>query len=156
MALLPDDVVLAQFGGGPQTPELEAQRDRLGLGERVTMASIPWSERAADRICDHDLFVLSSCTEGLPVSIMEAMLAGVAVIAADVGSVTEVVSDGVTGLVVPPEDPAAIAAAVEELRADPERRRSMAATARRVATERFTVEATVRDYCALFERILAP
>lgn len=156
MALLPDDVVLAQFGGGPQTPELEAQRDRLGLGERVTMASIPWSERAADRICDHDLFVLSSRTEGLPVSIMEAMLAGVAVIAADVGSVTEVVSDGVTGLVVPPEDPAAIAAAIAELRADPERRRSMAATARRVATERFTVEATVRDYCALFERILAP
>jgi starch synthase len=77
------------------------------------------------------------------------------VVAADVGSVTEVVSDGVTGLVVPPEDPAAIAAAIAELRADPERRRSMAATARRVATERFTVEATVRDYCALFERILA-
>lgn len=154
MALLPESVVLTQYGSGPQTAELEAHRERLDLGGRVSIDPIPWSERAADRVCDHDVFVLPSRTEGLPVSVMEAMLAEVPVIATDVGSVRELVDDGVTGMVVPPEDPAAIAAAIDELRVDPVRRREMAASARKMATERFSVEATVREYCALFERIL--
>lgn len=154
MALLPDDVVLAQFGDGAETAALTAQRDRLGLGDRVEMTALPWSERAADRICDHDLFVLSSRTEGLPVSIMEAMLAGIAVVAPDVGSVREVVEHGVTGLVVPPEDPRAFADAILALRDDPERRRAMGAAGRDDATSRFTVEATVREYVDLFDRIL--
>lgn len=154
MALLPEDVTLAQFGGGPETSALEAKVADLGLDGRVSMAAVPWTERAADRICDHDVFVLPSRTEGLPVSIMEAMLAGVAVVATDVGSVREVVEDGVTGLVVPPEDPTAVAAAIVELRDDPQQRRAMGAAGRRVAEDRFTIEATVREYCSLFEQIL--
>lgn len=154
MALLPEDVILTQYGSGPQTAELAAQLGRLGVEDRVHLEGALWTDRAADRICDHDVFVLPSRTEGVPVSVMEAMLAGVPVIATDVGGVTELVTDDVTGLVVPPEDPASIAAAILELRGDPDRRREMGRTGRAIATERFSLEATVRDYCALFERVL--
>lgn len=155
MALLPAEITLTQFGSGSETANLAAQRDRLGLTERVTFTDLPWEDRAADRICESHVFVLSSRTEGLPVSIMEAMLAGVAVVAPDVGSVREVVADGVTGLVVTPERPAEFAEAVLSLRDDPDRRRAMGDAGRAVALERFTIEATVAAYCELFERMLS-
>jgi glycosyltransferase involved in cell wall biosynthesis len=86
---------------------------------------------------------------------MEAMLAGVPVVATDVGSVRESVRDGVTGLVVPPEDPAALAAAIDELVGDPDRRRAMGDAARADAEARFTLDATVAAYVALWQRVLA-
>ncbi|MBI3096963.1 MAG: glycosyltransferase family 4 protein [Planctomycetes bacterium] len=74
-----------------------------------------------------DLFVLSSTYEGFGLVILEAMAARRPVVATRVGGVPELVRDGVTGLLVPPDDPAAMAAAIESLAADPERRFALAA-----------------------------
>jgi glycosyltransferase involved in cell wall biosynthesis len=155
MTLLPDDVHLVQIGAGLETANLLALRHELGLDDRVEFRDIPWGERAADQIAGFDLFVLSSRIEGLPVTIMEAMLAGRAVIATDVGSVREEVIDGETGLVVPPEDPAAVAAAVESLIADPARREEMGRKGLAMASEMFTVDSTVDRYVELYDRVLA-
>jgi glycosyltransferase involved in cell wall biosynthesis len=155
MTLLPDDVHLVQIGSGNETASLLALRHELGLDDRVEFRELPLGDPAADHIAGFDLFVLTSRLEGLPVTIMEAMLAGRAVVAPDVGSVREEVIDGETGLVVPPNDPAAVAAAVEELLADPDRREEMARKGQARAREMFTVDATVDRYVALWDRMLA-
>jgi len=154
MALVDPSVRLVQIGRGEKTVELVALRDQLGLGDRVEFRDLPWGERAADHLAGFDLFVLPSRTEGLPVTVMEAMLAGLAVVTTDVGSVREAVIDGETGLVVAPEDPVALAAAINAMVSEPDRRLAMGERARIIAKERFTVQATVHRYLALYDRIL--
>ena len=132
-----------------------AQCHRLGLDERVEFRPLPWDERAADLMWAFDALVLPSRLEGFPVTIAEAMLAGMPVIATDVGSVREAVLPGETGWIVPPEDPAALAAAIDELVADPDAARRMGARAREIASEQFRIDATMEAYLALYRRILA-
>ena len=155
MSSIPDNVRLVQVGGGTETESLLALRDELGLGDRVEFRDLPWDQRAADLLAGFDLFVLSSRVEGLPVTIMEAMLAGRAVVATDVGSVREEVIDGETGRVVAPDDADALAAADHRAggRRCPPRRDG--SPGREIAEEMFTVDATVDRYVALFDRVLA-
>lgn len=155
VALLDPSVHLVLIGGGPEHDRLVALAAELGLASRVEFREVPWSERAGDHLAGFDLFVLPSRLEGFPVTIMEAMLAGVPVVATDVGSVRESVDDGVTGRVVPPEDPVALAEAITDVLADDAARAAMGERGREVATERFTLEATTASYCALYERILS-
>jgi glycosyltransferase involved in cell wall biosynthesis len=155
MPLVDPEVRLVQIGGGPLRDELVARRDRLGLRDRVEFRELPWEDRVADLLAGFDLFVLPSRIEGLPVSIMEAMLAGLPIVVTDVGSVREEVVDGENGLIVPPEDPAALAGAINELMADPDRRARMGQRSREIASERFTVAATVDRYLDVYRRVLA-
>ena len=155
MALLPE-VRLVLIGSGPETGALRSRCDRLGVSDRVEFRDVPWDEQAADHLASFDLFVLPSRDEGFPVTIMEAMLAGIPVVATDVGSVRESVDDGATGLVVPPDDPAALAEAIRQLVDDPSQRERMGTEARRRGVERFTVDATVDAYLDLYREVLAP
>ena len=155
MTLLPEGVRLVQIGRGSETASLLALRDELGLVDRVEFRDLPWEINASDLIGGFDVFVLPSRLEGLPVSIMEAMLAGIAIVASDVGSVDEEITDGVTGRLVPPEDPEALANVLGEVLSDDAARRSMGEQARAVALEKFTVAATVEQYCRIYQRVLA-
>jgi len=154
MPAIDQSIGLHQIGGGPLLDQHQAQAERLGLSDRVTFLQPDWDTRVADLLSGYELFVLPSRTEGLPVSIMEAMLAGLPIVVTDVGSVREEVTHGVHGLVVPPEDPAALAAAINELMADPARRAVMGAAARERAEEMFTVATTVERYCGVYRRVL--
>ena len=102
-----------------------------------------------------DLFVLSSRSEGLPISVLEAMAAGLPVVATDVGGVSELVVDGETGFLVPPADPGALAEAVERLLRDHELRHRFGAAGRLRAERRFDVarfhDAHLRLYCRELE-----
>jgi glycosyltransferase involved in cell wall biosynthesis len=141
-------------GEGEERAALLDLRDRLGLSERVEFRSVPWDVRIADLVWAFDGFVLPSRVEGFPVTIVEAMLAGVPVVATRVGSVDEAVEDGVTGWIVPPEDPPALAAAVEALVADLDGARRRGDAGRERAEQRFTIERTIEEYLRLYRRLL--
>jgi glycosyltransferase involved in cell wall biosynthesis len=156
MALVPAPTSLVLVGDGPEGPALRRRCTELGLDDRVEFRDVPWGEvRAADLMWAFDGLVLPSRLEGFPVTIAEGMLAGLPIVATDVGSVREAVEDGVTGWVVPPEDPAALAGAIVELVSDPGRGSVMGERARAVAGERFTIRATIDAYLEMYRRVLA-
>jgi len=91
----------------------------------------------------------------MPLSAIEAMLAGRPVVATDVGSVSELVEEGVTGLLVPPNDPEALAGAIRTLLEDPDKRERMGARGREIAREHFTAEAMAQRFESLYDELLA-
>lgn len=116
-------VHLTLVGDGPQRADLERRVRELGLDGSVAFAGYRNSVEVQQHLRETDVFVLPSFAEGVPVSLMEAMAAGLPVIATNVGGVTELVRDGRNGYVVAPGEPAAIAGAIDALAADPDRRR---------------------------------
>ncbi len=151
---------LVVVGDGAERPTLEALVDELGVGGRVELRG--WDDRARHLLPTFDVYLLPSRLEAFPVTVMEAMQAGVPVVATDVGSVREAVDDRDTGLVVP--GPAAVGdeaavdamvAALTELRDDPELRREMGERARTVGRERFDATAAVESWEALYDSVLA-
>jgi len=100
------------------------------------------------------VFVLSSYLEGLGTSVLDAQAAGVPVVATAVGGVPEMIGDGVNGRLVPPRDPAALAAAILELLADPETARARAEKARETVRA-FDLARTIERTEALYREILA-
>ncbi|HKP16805.1 MAG TPA: glycosyltransferase, partial [Gemmatimonadaceae bacterium] len=108
-ALLPD-VVFAVAGEGPERDRLAAKAAALGLSDRVRW--LGHRDDVPSLLAAADLFVLPSLNEGLPLAAMEAMLAGAPVVAADAGGTGEIVRNGLTGLLVPPSDPRALADAI--------------------------------------------
>jgi glycosyltransferase involved in cell wall biosynthesis len=148
-------VRLVQIGGGELLEEHRRLVHELGLDERVEVRGEQWDDRVADSLSAYDLFVLSSHTEGMPATVMEAMLAGLPIVASDVGSLREAVTPGVNGQLVPPGDPRALAAAIDEVLEDPARRAEMGAASRRTAEAMFTMGSTVAAYCEVYRRVLA-
>lgn len=163
-------VRLILVGDGPLRPEVEA--DAAALGFRVETAAAPVvdtsggqgegaactvilpGERPADEVprllAQADLFVLASRWEGLPYSIIEAMMTGLPVVASRVGGIPEMVEDGVTGFLVPPGDADAMAAALARFLADPTLCGRMGEAARQRAQDHFTVDRMVAATAALY------
>lgn len=102
-----------------------------------------------------DLFVLASHREGFPRSAMEAAAMGLPVVATDIRGCRQVVDHGATGLLVPPHDPAALAEAVADLVADPDRRRTMGAAGREKARAAFDQRAVIDTTLGVYGRLLA-
>jgi len=102
-----------------------------------------------------DVFVLPSLWEGLPLSMVLAMGAGVPVVATAVAGIPEVVDDGRTGLLVPPRDAAALGRALGRLLSDPDLRRQMSADARDAVLPRFGVDRYVDSVVTLYDRLLS-
>lgn len=110
-------------GDGVEEQEIASTIARLGLGERVRMLGVRRDIPVI--LAASDAFVLCSDREGLPIAVLEAMAAGLPVIATRVGDLPQVVREKVTGLIVPPGDEFALAGAMAEVLADPERARRM-------------------------------
>ena len=108
----------------------------------------------ADLLARADVFVLSSTSEGLPVSILEAMAAALPVVASSVGGVAEAVDEGETGFLVPPRDPVLLAAALERLLDDSTLRRRLGANGRERVREHFGLEAFQRAHVDVYRREL--
>ncbi len=142
-------------GDGPRRAFLEELAGRLGLGGRVSF--LGFRRDVGDILAALDMAVLSSNPqqETLSVAALEAMSAGVPVVATRVGFMEEIVVDGVTGRLVPPRDPEALAGAMLELFRDGAARREMGRRARGLVRERHSLEGMTRAFEALFAELLA-
>ena len=134
-------------GDGPDRAALAAQANGLGVEFRGFVADVPAFH------AELAVFCLPSRWEGLPFALLEAMMSGLPCVASDVGDV-RLALDG-AGLVVPPEDPAALAAALRELAASPERRQELGAAAHARARDRFSVEKMVAETVQIYDAALA-
>lgn len=134
-------------GHGPLADDLERRRDALGLGDRVRF--LGFRDDVADLLGAADVVCFASRNEGLPVALMEACAAGRPVVGTRVGGIPDVVRDGHSGLLLDPEDPAALAGALVTLAADPARRADMGRAAAEVAP-RFDAAAAVRRIEAVY------
>jgi glycosyltransferase involved in cell wall biosynthesis len=102
-----------------------------------------------------EIFILPSRSEGFSNAIVEAMAAGLPVVATNVGGNAEAVQDGISGFVVPSEDIAALAAAIVWLLSDPVKARAMGAAGKKLAAERFTTDAMMRQITQTYARVLS-
>ncbi len=146
------DAVAWIVGDGPLAASAEQAVTAAGLAGRVAFLGL--RKDMPDILSASDVIVHSSIREGLPRVVLEALAVGTPVVATAVGGVPDVLADGVNGLLVPPEDPAALAGAVLATLADP------AATARRVqaghaAVRPFSARQMLDEQHALYRRLLA-
>lgn len=140
-------------GEGPDRSRLEALAETLGIGDRVHLPG--WADDAPALVGASDVFVLPSHLESLPLSVLEAMHAGVPVIATPVGSVPDVVRHGRTGLLVDVGDAEALQQAIRQLTQDPARRRELGARGQEVARREFSADRMLEGYVSLYEHLLA-
>lgn len=142
---------LEVFGDGPCRPALEAQARRLGL--HATFHGFLPDVRG--RLADLDVLVLSTKGDNLPVAILEAMAAGVPVVATRSGGIPELVADGETGLLTEAGDADGLAAAIDSLGSDESRRRALGAAGRERAVREFEAGAVARRMVELYGTLCA-
>ncbi|WP_353473411.1 glycosyltransferase [Salipiger sp. H15] len=141
---------LRLIGDGPERAALEAMTRDLGIAGRTEFLGYRSQAEVAEALAGADVFVLPSFAEGVPVVLMEALAAQVPVVTTRIAGVPELVEHGTSGLLVPPGDAEALAAALEVLLADPDRRRAMGAAGRARVEAEFDVTIEAAKLSALF------
>ena len=146
------------IGHGPMHDELQRMIDDKGAGEVIALVGPKPQDEVARKMAEAAFFVLPSIVaddgqmEGIPVSLMEAMASGRAVISTSISGIPELVDDGVNGLLVPPADALALAHAMRSLLESPERAREMGERGRRKVRAEFELGETVSRLIARLER----
>ena len=159
LAMLPPELAwtLDVVGGGPLEERLRRQAAALGLGERVRWRGSLPHDRVVEYAVRADLFALASRIspggdrDGLPNVLMEAQLLGAACVATRVSAIPELIEHEVNGLLAPPRDSGALAAALERAIADPALRARLAGTGRRTVAARFSFEEGIERIAAKLE-----
>lgn len=148
LARLPSDLSwrYVHIGGGADKDRIRAKARELGLTDRIDWQGAKAQNEVIAAYRRADLFVMASRIaadgdrDGLPNVLMEAGSQELAAVTTAVSAVPELIEDGDNGLLVPPDDPAALAAAIDVLIRDPERRLRMGRTARKIVLERFAMD----------------
>jgi glycosyltransferase involved in cell wall biosynthesis len=148
---LPPHVRLLFVGDGPSLRNTQAQAIQLGVNHRISF--LGQKADVANILLEADLLVLASNSEGLPISILEGLRAGLPVVTTDVGGVRDCVHDGVTGLVVPRGDVAALRNAISALVDAPSLRARMGAAGRQLYERQFTAAHMVSRTYELYRRV---
>ncbi|MDJ0974573.1 MAG: glycosyltransferase [Planctomycetota bacterium] len=144
---------LAIVGEGPLKGELVHAAAKLGIAGYTHI--VGFQEDVADWLAAFDLFVFPSRKEGLPMIVLEAMAAGRPVLATTAGGIPELVRDGQDGVLVPPGDGAALAAALADLLDDAPRRRALSESARARACEAFDYHTTAARVLAVYREAVS-
>jgi glycosyltransferase involved in cell wall biosynthesis len=146
-------VLFAAVGQGPLESEVIGEHARSGLGNAFTL--LGYRPDVLDVLAAADLFVLSSRQEGLPVALMEALALGLPVVATNLGGISEAVTEGVEGRLVPAGRPDELADAILSLVSDPVLRSRMA-NASTLRSAQFDVERVVRRYENCYRALVSP
>ena len=153
-------VHLHVVGDGPEREMLRKRTTELGLDERVSFHGFVSAEEKRRHLASCDVLVLPAVidakgdTEGQGVVLLEAMTYGKPVVASRVGGIVEAVDDGVTGLLVPPDDPGSLAAALGTVMDDVPRARHMGEQGRALVERRFSWSAIAGDLEAVYRGVL--
>jgi len=140
------------LGDGPELPFVRNTAKDLGVKEKVIFAGM--RSDIPQCLSLVDIYVQPSKFEGVPNAVLEAMAAGLPVIATNVGGVPEIVEDGRTGILVEVDDEKTLARSIELLIEDPEKRRKMGSLGRKRVTSLFSIEKMVSEYEKLYEDIM--
>jgi glycosyltransferase involved in cell wall biosynthesis len=140
-------VRLAIFGDGAERPHIVSEISRLNIADHVTLHGAV--ARPQDALAQIDLLVLPSMAEGFGLVLIEAMAAGVPVVATNVAGIRDVVVNGETGVLVPPGDPDELAVAIEKVLGNSTLRHRLVSHAAKDVRERFTWDAVMPQYRAL-------
>lgn len=146
-------VRLVIVGDGPDRAELERLSRELGVADRTSFAG--WIDEPRNLLRSFDVLAVPSRNEGFPLTVLEGLLAEVAVVATDVGSVSEAVVPGETGALVEPEDVDGLAAALHALLADPEERQRLGRRGRELVLARFTAAHMATAFERLYRELAA-
>lgn len=139
-------------GTGPQRAELEAEANCLGLTAQVRF--LGWQRDLSPYFQAWDVFAMPSLEEGFGMVALEAMAAGLPVVATTVGGLPEIIEDCQTGYVVRPSDVAALAARLRLLIRDPERRRAMGGAGRERVRAHFSVDRMVAEIAVIYDSLV--
>lgn len=131
------DLSLTLIGDGPERAFLEDMASTLGLSDRVKFLGYKSQSEVAAALLDTDMFVLPSFAEGVPVVLMEAMASGVPVVATQIAGISELVSHGEAGWLIPPGNVEALSQAIERGFLDPPERQAMGEEGREIVEKHF-------------------
>jgi glycosyltransferase involved in cell wall biosynthesis len=146
------EVRLVILGEGDERFALEEQVKRLGLEQRVLMPG--YVENARLSLPLFRMFALSSLTEGLPIVILEAMQAGVPIVATKVGGIADVLENGTTGILVDPSDPVAFAEALRKMINEPSLLSRFAENGKKTVHEKYSSSKMTFNYLAVYNQLL--
>ena len=141
------------LGGDGEQEQVRAEAERLGMSARVEVLGWVGPEHKAALLRRAALYALPSYAEGLPMSVLEAMAAGLPIVSTPVGGIPEIIDDGIEGMLVEPGDVAALANAIDVLLRDAERRRQMGVAAYRRAESTFSAARIVPRIEGLYREL---
>jgi rhamnosyl/mannosyltransferase len=156
MALLRSPAVLVMVGQGPLTPQLHALAAQLGVQSRILFMGPLAHAGLVAALHGCDIFTLPSIapSEAFGLASAEAMACGKPTVVCQLGNGVNVVNqDGVTSLAVPPRDPAALAAALDDLALHPQQRATMGAAARQHIQRRYSLDAMIDATAQLYHEV---
>lgn len=143
------DIVIVIAGDGPLRPQLEDQAERLGIRDQVIFTG--FVRDTAGFFASLDIFIIPSVSEGLSITTIEAMAAGLPVIASRVGGLPELVLEGASGYLVDPRNPQALAAAILRLASNRDAMLLFGSRGRDLAFRNFGTEKMVEETCRVYE-----
>lgn len=145
------DFHLHIFGDGAERSNLVGLTAALGLETRISFHGV--THEVASALARGDVFLSSSVSEGISLTVLEAMATGLPIVATAVGGTPELVEDGRNGRLVPPQRPDLLATAVVDVLADPARAAALGQASRERARTEFSLDVMVADYRRLYETV---
>ena len=139
-------------GSGPLRETLEAEVERAGLQQHVKF--LGWIDDIGNVLPRWSVFVLPSLDEGFPIAALDAMAAGIPVVATSVGGVPELIYDGISGCLVPPRDVDALASRIRSLLCDPALRMRIGAAGHTRVRDHFNPAQMIESMARLYDELL--
>ena len=148
------DIKLDVLGGGRLQLELEEQCKKLNLNGVVSISGVLSHKDLLSRLKNSDICLIPSLFEGFGIVALEAMALGVPVIASDIGGLSEIISDEVTGLLVPPGDSHALASACRRLVENPDLKASIAHNAREMVLKKYSMDSIGPQWLDMYQKLV--